>query len=69
MRRITAVGLCVGLAGLVAACGNTTTEQAVLGVGAGTAASVVAGGSVATGAVLGAAGNVAYCKAYPSRCQ
>ncbi|NVO23406.1 hypothetical protein [Donghicola mangrovi] len=57
----------VALLGL-AACGDTLGEQALLGGGAGAAAGAVTGGDVVTGAVVGAAGNVAYCRTYPSRC-
>ncbi|RKT30753.1 hypothetical protein BXY70_2746 [Roseovarius halotolerans] len=53
----------------LAACGDTFGEQALLGAGAGAGTSAVIGGSVATGALVGAAGNVAYCKAYPGRCR
>ena len=55
---------CAGLA----ACGDTLGEQALGGaaVGAGTAA--ITSGSLAQGAAIGAAGNVAYCQLYPGRC-
>jgi len=52
----------------LAACGDTVPEQAVLGGGAGAITGAVVGGSVLTGAAVGAAGNVVYCQAYPSRC-
>ncbi len=55
------------LAGL-AACGDTFGEQALIGAGAGAGTAAVVGGSVATGALVGAAGNVAYCQTYPNRC-
>lgn len=60
----TALALCGGLA----ACGNSVSEQAIIGgaVGAGTAA--VVGGSVATGVAVGAAGNLLYCQTFPSKC-
>ncbi|WP_108884978.1 hypothetical protein [Pseudoprimorskyibacter insulae] len=50
------------------ACGDTLGEQAILGAGAGTAGAVVTNGDPVTGAVVGAAANVAYCRKYPSRC-
>ncbi|MEZ5714427.1 MAG: hypothetical protein R3D85_04205 [Paracoccaceae bacterium] len=53
---------------LCAACGDTAVEQALMGGGAGGAASLVLDGNVATGVVLGAAANVAYCQKYPTRC-
>ena len=58
----------VGLVGL-AACGESLPEQALLGAGGGAGTAAILNGSVATGALVGAAGNVAYCKAYPSRCR
>lgn len=58
----------VGLAAL-AGCGESLPEQALLGAGAGAGTAAVLSGSVATGALVGAAGNVAYCKAYPGRCR
>lgn len=53
----------------LSACGDTFEEQALIGAGAGAATAVVADTNVATGAVLGAAGNVAFCNAYPGRCR
>jgi hypothetical protein len=53
---------------LLAACGDTTVEQALLGGGAGAATSAVLDGNVAAGALVGAAANVAYCQKYPTRC-
>lgn len=55
------------LFGLVA-CGDTAIEQALLGGGAGAATAIITDGNAATGAVLGAAANVAYCQKYPTRC-
>lgn len=57
----------VALAG-VAACGDTLAEQAVIGAGAGAGTALILDGSVAGGALVGAAGNVAYCQTYPGRC-
>ncbi|MHA7850124.1 hypothetical protein [Roseovarius sp.] len=58
----------VGLA-VLAGCGESLPEQALLGAGAGAGTAAVLNGSIATGALVGAAGNVAYCKAYPGRCR
>ena len=55
----------VGFAGL-AACGDTVGEQALAG-GVGTAA--VTNGNLGTGAVIGAAANVAYCQSNPGACR
>jgi hypothetical protein len=53
--------LLVALIGL-AACGDTLPEQGLIGAGAGAGTALVLGGSVATGVVVGAAGNVVYCQ-------
>ena len=60
--------LAFALCGALSACGDTVGEQALVGgaVGAGTA--VVLDGSVATGAAVGAAGNLLFCQTYPERC-
>ncbi|WP_428515684.1 hypothetical protein [Roseovarius sp.] len=52
----------------LAACGNTVPEQALFGGAAGTGAAAVVGGSLLTGAAVGAAGNVAFCQVYPDKC-
>lgn len=52
----------------VAACGDTLGKQALIGGGAGLGTAAVLDGNLAAGAVVGAAGNVAYCQSYPSRC-
>ncbi|SLN64504.1 hypothetical protein PEL8287_03555 [Roseovarius litorisediminis] len=64
LTKTLAVTALVGLS----ACGDTIPEQAVLGGGAGAITGAVVGGSVLTGAAVGAAGNVVYCQTYPSRC-
>ncbi|KAA0920772.1 hypothetical protein [Aquicoccus porphyridii] len=66
--KLTVRALALLSLGLVAACGDTAVEQALMGGGAGAATAVVLNGSVGTGAVVGAAANVAYCQKYPSRC-
>lgn len=57
----------VGIVGL-SACGDTLGEQALIGGGVGAAGAAVTDGDPLTGAAVGAAGNVAYCRAYPGRC-
>ena len=52
----------------LAACGDSVPEQALFGAGAGAGTAAVLDGNLAAGAVVGAAGNVAYCQAYPHRC-
>lgn len=64
--RVTALGVLA--LGVLVACGDTVPEQALIGGGAGAITTAVVGGSVVTGAAVGAAGNVVYCQAYPSRC-
>ncbi|MGR3759818.1 hypothetical protein ACUXV3_06735 [Roseobacteraceae bacterium NS-SX3] len=55
------------LAGL-AACGDTTGEQLLYGAGAGAAGSALLDGDLVTGAAVGAAANLVYCKQYPRKC-
>ena len=43
---------------VLAACGDTTGEQTVIGAGAGAATAVVLNGNVAAGALIGAGANV-----------
>ena len=64
--KITAV-LGFGLA--LTACGDTALEQGLLGAGAGAAGAIITGGDAATGAVIGCAGNLAYCQTSPDRCK
>lgn len=52
----------------LSACGDTLGEQALLGAGAGAGAAAVLDGDIVTGAAVGVAGNVAYCRKYPNRC-
>lgn len=49
-------------------CGDSLPEQALFGGGAGAGAALILDASVPAGIIIGAAGNVAYCQAYPSRC-
>lgn len=54
---------CLALAtASLSACGDTPLEQGIFGMGAGTGAAVLTGGDPVTGAVIGAAGNLAYCQ-------
>jgi len=66
------VKLCIPVFALVAAtlsgCGDTLPEQALIGAGAGVGTAAILDGSLGTGAIVGAAGNVAYCQAYPGKC-
>ena len=57
----------VALAAL-SACGQTLGEQALIGAGAGAGTAILLDGDAATGALLGGAANVAYCRTYPGRC-
>lgn len=62
---IIAAAACTGLV----ACGETLGEQAIGGGVTGGAIAAVTGESVGTGALVGAAGNIAYCRTYPSKCR
>ncbi|MQQ07676.1 hypothetical protein GFB49_04335 [Epibacterium sp. SM1979] len=52
----------------LSACGDTTAEQAALGAAAGTVGSALLDGNLVTGAAVGAAANVIYCKEYQRSC-
>ena len=67
MRYIAFAVSTAALLGL-SACGDTLGEQALIGAGAGAAGAAVLDGDLATGVIVGAAGNVAYCQTYPERC-
>ncbi len=54
--------------GALGACGDTALEQGLFGAGAGATTAAVLDGNLAAGAVVGAAGNIAYCQTYPERC-
>ncbi|MGR3838049.1 MAG: hypothetical protein ACU0A2_06810 [Cognatishimia sp.] len=64
--KLTAI---LGMALALTACGDTALEQGLLGAGAGAAGAILTGGDAATGAVIGGAGNLAYCQTYPDRCK
>ena len=68
MSSIAKLAAALGLTLSVAACGDTLGEQALIGGAVGGGAAAAADGNVATGAVVGAAGNVAFCQTYPNRC-
>lgn len=67
--RIKTTGAALALLLALGACGDTFGEQALLGGGVGAAAAVATDSNVAAGALVGAAGNVAYCNAYPQNCR
>ena len=67
METIRTITLFAALWGL-SACGDTLGEQLAIGAGAGGATAVATDGDVLTGAAIGAAANIAYCRRYPSRC-
>ena len=68
MENLKLAVLCGAMALGLSACGDTFGEQALIGAGAGTAAAAVLDGNLVAGAVVGAAGNVVYCKQNPSKC-
>ncbi|MEM7520233.1 MAG: hypothetical protein AAF307_04280 [Pseudomonadota bacterium] len=59
-----ALGLCAALS----ACGDTIGEQALGGAAIGAGAAALTSGSLAQGAAIGAAGNIAYCELNPGKC-
>lgn len=67
--RIKGIILGLSLLGALGACGDTIGEQAIIGGGAGALAGLAVGGDPVTGAVVGGAGNVAFCQMYPSQCR
>lgn len=60
MQRNLTIAALAALVGL-AACGETTGEQAIIGAGAGAATALLLDGNVAAGALIGAGGNVLAC--------
>ena len=60
--------LAVSACGALAACGDTLSEQAIGGAAIGAGAAAITSGSLAQGAAIGAAGNIAYCQLNPGRC-
>jgi hypothetical protein len=67
--RIKGIILGFTLLGALGACGDTLGEQALIGGGAGALAGVALDGDPVTGAIIGGAGNVAFCQMYPSQCR
>ncbi|OIQ42452.1 MAG: hypothetical protein BM560_08550 [Roseobacter sp. MedPE-SWde] len=58
----------LGLVTALSACGDTTGEQVAFGAGAGAVGSALLGGHLLTGAAVGTAANLIYCKENPGRC-
>lgn len=52
----------------LAACGDTVTEQAVIGGAVGAGAAAVTSGSIVTGVAVGAAGNILACELDIANC-
>lgn len=65
---ITRAKIALLLAFGLAACGDTLLEQGLLGAGAGVAGAVVLDTDATSGALVGAAANIAYCQRFPTRC-
>ncbi|WP_282058173.1 hypothetical protein [Lentibacter algarum] len=68
MRTLTKWAAALCITALLSGCGDTLTEQALMGAGAGVGAAAVTKGDLGAGALIGAVGNVAYCQKFPSRC-
>jgi hypothetical protein len=60
----SAIVVCAGLA----ACGDTTGEQALVGAGAGVGAALLLDTNPFATAAIGAAGSVIYCEQNPGKC-
>ena len=60
--------LALALCGGLAACGDTTGEQALYGGAAGAGASAILDTNLVTGAAVGAAANLIYCQENPGKC-
>ncbi len=56
------------IAGTLSGCGETPLQQSLFGAGAGATTAAVLDADLATGALIGAVGNVAYCQQYPENC-
>jgi len=52
----------------LSACGGTLGEQLLAGGAAGAGTALITGGDIATGAVIGAGANAAFCQANPGKC-
>ena len=65
---IKTITLALAACATLAACGDTIAEQGIGGAAIGAGAAAVTKGSIAQGAAIGAAGNIAYCQLYPGRC-
>ena len=65
-RKSLAIAL-AALAGL-AACGETTGQQALIGGAAGAGTAAVVNGNLLAGAAVGAGANVLYCQENPQAC-
>ena len=65
---ISKITLSLCVCGGLAACGDTLGEQALGGAAIGAGAAAITSGSLARGAAIGAAGNVAYCQLNPDKC-
>lgn len=61
---VLTLAICLGLA----ACGETTGEQVLIGGTVGAGAAAVAGESIAAGAAIGAAGNLLACESELADC-
>jgi osmotically inducible lipoprotein OsmB len=68
MRHLWKTTAALALLCVMAACGDTVGEQALLGAGAGAGTAAVFDGNVLGGAALGAGANILYCQENPGEC-
>jgi hypothetical protein len=66
--RIRILAVTGALAMALSGCGDSPLEQGLFGAGAGATTAAVLDADIGTGAVLGAVGNIAYCRQFPERC-
>ena len=66
--RATKLLAALAVFGGLAACGDTTGEQALIGGAAGVGTAVLLNGNPVVGLAAGAASNVLYCQQYPKKC-
>ncbi|TKZ21867.1 hypothetical protein FAP39_04510 [Shimia litoralis] len=64
--KLTAFALCA--TATLSACGDNFGEQALFGGAAGAVTAEVFGGNAGTGALVGSAANVLFCKENPGKC-
>ncbi|HBS51248.1 MAG TPA: hypothetical protein DEA05_14735 [Rhodobacteraceae bacterium] len=65
---IKPIFLALALGGSLAACGQSTGEQALFGAGAGALGAAAVDANPVAGAAVGATANILYCEQNPGEC-